>query len=414
MKRSSLASIGVLLSVAGCACAQSPPQWNVCVPNPPPVGCGGPTPVTGSSTVNFADLTVQWLFISGADPSTFAALGRTRATYMRSATCSDPSVSMDSGRTSSRATLASSTDPCDSQDVQDGLLVSSEARAPDFNVASQLACGIPATDPVATAIFEVQSNGSGMARLAQLDSSSTLTNTFPLSECGSVQGSASDAGRAGLNGAFRMTIPSEGTGSSLYFNFSADSDVRRTMIAVPNCSREGVPQPEPIGVRLRIEARLNGAIVRSFIAESAGSVMTFSDAFSSEPGQLTFFNSGARLASVELLTSPGVWTIRVYSLPDVGTAGSLATCFDGDNDPTNDVVNVADITNTDGDIFGLPDGYVDQGDYTAFFGAFFAPEDSVCRWVADVANTDGEDGPDGSVDNGDFVAFFDSYFTGCP
>ncbi len=70
----------------------------------------------------------------------------------------------------------------------------------------------------------------------------------------------------------------------------------------------------------------------------------------------------------------------------------------------------ADVANTDGD--PSPDGFVDNGDFTAFFNAFFLDSSDPNRLIADVANTDAEPGPDGTVDNGDFTAFFASFFGG--
>jgi hypothetical protein len=82
----------------------------------------------------------------------------------------------------------------------------------------------------------------------------------------------------------------------------------------------------------------------------------------------------------------------------------------------------ADIANTDGETTltgGGPDNAIDNGDFTAFFSAFFLGETDPARLVADIANTDGETvvegaGPDGAVDNGDFTAFFAYFFLGCP
>lgn len=81
--------------------------------------------------------------------------------------------------------------------------------------------------------------------------------------------------------------------------------------------------------------------------------------------------------------------------------------------------SAADVSNTDGDLPGVPDGRIDNGDFSAFFVAFFAPGSSPLRPTADIANTDGETlatggGPDGAVDNGDFNAFFAAFFVGCP
>jgi T5SS/PEP-CTERM-associated repeat protein len=76
----------------------------------------------------------------------------------------------------------------------------------------------------------------------------------------------------------------------------------------------------------------------------------------------------------------------------------------------------ADIANTDGD--PLPDNSIDNGDFTAFFNAFFLDSSDPARLIADIANTDGDTtltgaGPDGTVDNGDFTAFFNYFFEGC-
>ncbi len=83
----------------------------------------------------------------------------------------------------------------------------------------------------------------------------------------------------------------------------------------------------------------------------------------------------------------------------------------------------ADVANTDGD--PLPDGAIDNGDFNAFFSAFFLDQSDPGRLVADIASTDGEvaavwpggtaaGGPDGAIDNGDFNAFFISFFQSCP
>lgn len=81
----------------------------------------------------------------------------------------------------------------------------------------------------------------------------------------------------------------------------------------------------------------------------------------------------------------------------------------------------ADIANTDGETIltgGGRDGTLDNGDFSAFFGAFFLGDGDPARLAADIANTDGETvltggGSDGSIDNGDFAAFFALFFGGC-
>ncbi|MFN8744112.1 MAG: hypothetical protein ACK5ZN_03915, partial [Phycisphaerales bacterium] len=64
------------------------------------------------------------------------------------------------------------------------------------------------------------------------------------------------------------------------------------------------------------------------------------------------------------------------------------------------------------------DGTIDNGDFTAFFGAFFLTAGDPLQVPADIADTDGltvlnGSGPDGQVDNGDFTAFFAAFFLGC-
>ncbi len=72
----------------------------------------------------------------------------------------------------------------------------------------------------------------------------------------------------------------------------------------------------------------------------------------------------------------------------------------------------ADIADTDGNPGG--DNAIDNGDFTLFFGAFFADTSDPLRANADIADTDGNPGGDGAVDNGDFTLFFGAFFVGCP
>ena len=101
----------------------------------------------------------------------------------------------------------------------------------------------------------------------------------------------------------------------------------------------------------------------------------------------------------------------VFSTAAAGTGTNAANIYN--NLPC---VNPADIADTDGN--PSPDGVVDNGDFTAFFAAFFLDESDPARLVADLGNTDGltvidiGGGPDGSVDNGDFTAFFTYFFNG--
>jgi hypothetical protein len=78
----------------------------------------------------------------------------------------------------------------------------------------------------------------------------------------------------------------------------------------------------------------------------------------------------------------------------------------------------ADIADTDGDLPSSPDGVINNGDFTAFFAAFFASSEEEVHLAADIADTDALTvrdgaGADGVVDNGDFTAFFAEFFEGC-
>ncbi|MFN5958988.1 MAG: GC-type dockerin domain-anchored protein, partial [Planctomyces sp.] len=78
----------------------------------------------------------------------------------------------------------------------------------------------------------------------------------------------------------------------------------------------------------------------------------------------------------------------------------------------------ADIADTAGEPGSMPDGLINNGDFTAFFTAFFMPPEDPAHFAADIANTDAMTvrdgaGADGVVDNGDFTAFFADFFAGC-
>lgn len=79
--------------------------------------------------------------------------------------------------------------------------------------------------------------------------------------------------------------------------------------------------------------------------------------------------------------------------------------------------NVCDIADHAGEI--APNGVVNEGDYNAFFQAFF--EEYLLAWPADISNSAGDispmyaggvagAGPDGMVNEGDYNAFFQSFF----
>jgi hypothetical protein len=118
--------------------------------------------------------------------------------------------------------------------------------------------------------------------------------------------------------------------------------------------------------------------------------------------------SGLNLSNPAQVNDAALLTFLGASL-DVPASGCVTAC------------SAADIANTDGQTTldgGGPDGAIDNGDFSAYFSAFFASEGDPARMIADIANTDGQTtaeggGPDGMVDNGDFTAFFAAFFVGC-
>jgi hypothetical protein len=131
------------------------------------------------------------------------------------------------------------------------------------------------------------------------------------------------------------------------------------------------------------------------------------------------------------ITHSSTWTAPLTAAPALVAVRNLNTStfpndFYIDNlSMTIAACSPADIANTDGDTIltnpalGGPDNTLDNGDFVAFFSAFFAPESDPTRLAADIANTDGDTiltlgGPDNTIDNGDFSAFFSLFFQSCP
>ncbi|MFT3684862.1 MAG: GC-type dockerin domain-anchored protein [Phycisphaerales bacterium] len=56
-----------------------------------------------------------------------------------------------------------------------------------------------------------------------------------------------------------------------------------------------------------------------------------------------------------------------------------------------------------------PDGQLDNNDFIAFIGAFFAND----RFRADLGSAGGVAGADNRLDNNDFIAFIAAFFDGC-
>ncbi len=135
-------------------------------------------------------------------------------------------------------------------------------------------------------------------------------------------------------------------------------------------------------------------------------------------GPIQFTATGARTGTVGIENTGGTgtagshWEKRCIVTNSCGSATSNAATLT----ITICRCSPADIANTDGDV-GF-DGTIDNGDFTAFFNAFFLDAVDPNRLAADIANTDGETtvegaGPDGAIDNGDFTAFFAYFFQGC-
>jgi hypothetical protein len=142
-------------------------------------------------------------------------------------------------------------------------------------------------------------------------------------------------------------------------------------------------------------------------------------------GPLTriFLGTGPR-AAVDLENGNYIYTdataVRLRDTANQQTSVLASGNFRYITPLTSPKVSPADIGNTDAEPFS--DGAVDNGDFTVFFNAFFAPEASPTQLQADIANTDGVlsptwpgggtgGGPDGVVDNGDFTAFFQYFFS---
>lgn len=122
-------------------------------------------------------------------------------------------------------------------------------------------------------------------------------------------------------------------------------------------------------------------------------------------------SNGASIGYNPGLVGP-LGTDPCLSITIEGTPGSaLPVTFRLETPPAVVACNPADIADTDGS--PGPDRATDNGDFTLFFSAFFAPVGSPVRPFADIASTDGDPGADGSVDNGDFTLFFASFFEQC-
>ncbi|MFN5958967.1 MAG: beta strand repeat-containing protein [Planctomyces sp.] len=180
-----------------------------------------------------------------------------------------------------------------------------------------------------------------------------------------------------------------------------------------------------------VRAIVGSNLSPSCVSPSIGTPPASLSRLSGQPASFTFTASGTGPLSFQwqkdgsnIVGETGATlTIAAASPADNGAYRVVVTNACGSATSTAATLTVdarcspADVANTDGD--PVSDGTVDNGDFTAFFAAFFLDETDPGRLIADIADTDGATfiegaGPDGSVDNGDFTAFFTYFFQGCP
>jgi hypothetical protein len=199
------------------------------------------------------------------------------------------------------------------------------------------------------------------------------------------------------------------------------------------------PVGEPFGFGLPITDRINGfPFVYDMLVTPRGNLYitgNFREAYLPD-GTVRPMNGIARLVGNSWQTvPPGLGSTEGRSLamlPDgrLAVAGSFELIG---TEPSSRIAYItkpdglcpcsaADIANADGDAApaGGADGQVTNGDFSAFFAAFFAEEGDPARLAADIADADGltlfdtpAGGPDGAVTNADFQAFFAAFLDGC-
>ncbi|MFN8728260.1 MAG: GC-type dockerin domain-anchored protein [Planctomyces sp.] len=261
--------------------------------------------------------------------------------------------------------------------------------------------------------IRIQSPGTNTADIGRIDSTSRFTllgnvrfqflDGFAPDLCSFISAPFISTTRT-MSGTFATKFPFE-TAIQIFSTAIGGQVVRTARIngcacTVPNITVEPLNRAANVGDTVAFEIQATGTPVQSLTYQ--------------------WFRNGTPLVNGG--TAPQIIGSNLFALAlfnvqpgDTGTYSvTVSNACGSDTASATLVVNapstgcsLADIANTDGD--PIPDGVIDNGDFNAFFAAFFAD-----NLLADVANTDGDPTPDGVIDNGDFNAFFSAFFAGCP
>ncbi len=196
-------------------------------------------------------------------------------------------------------------------------------------------------------------------------------------------------------------VPAAGAGRFGHFTSAADAGTVRLIVGtnVPVPCNEPIIGTEPTGL-----TRFTGQPATFTVAASGTAPLSYQWR---KNGVNIDGQTGPTLTIASATTAAnGQYDCVVTNACGTDTSASVQLTVSPKCSPV-------DIANTDTD--PTPDGQLDNGDFQAFFAAFFLPEGDAGRLVADVTDTDGDGGPaDGLVDNGDFNYFFAQFFVGCP